>query len=258
MKVLTDNLRLIISLTKRDIENRYKNSTLGLVWVIVFPVLMLLIYTFVFGFVFKAKWGEVEANYSLVMFLGLIIHAFMAECIGRSTSLIQGNANYVKKVVFPLESLCWVALLSSLFQFFMGVVVFFAFLLFSDTSLQSTALLAPVVFLPFLILSYALILFLSSLSVYVRDVAHVMSIVISVMLFMSPVFYSIDAVPVKYQWIMYLNPITYVIENMRNVVLHGSMFEVKGYVIYFIISVVLYVASSKWFKLTKKGFSDVL
>ncbi|NAZ46770.1 ABC transporter permease [Vibrio toranzoniae] len=259
MKVLKDNLRLIASLTKRDIENRYKNSTLGLVWVIVFPIFMLLIYTFVFGFVFKAKWGgEVKANYSLVMFLGLIVHAYMAECIGRATSLIQGNANYVKKVVFPLESLCWVALLSSLFQFFMGLIVFFAFLFVSDTPFQATMILAPLVFLPFLILSYALILFLSSLSVYVRDVAHMMSIVISVMLFMSPVFYSIDAVPEKYQWVMYLNPITYIIENLRNVILHGTFFEVKGYFLYLSTSIILYIASNKWFKLTKKGFSDVL
>ncbi|MCG7586641.1 ABC transporter permease [Photobacterium sp. OFAV2-7] len=259
MLVLKNNFRLIYSLTKRDIENRYKNSTLGLAWTIVFPLFMLLIYSFVFGFVFKAKWGgELKANYSLIMFIGLIVHSFLADCIGRATSLIQGNANYVKKVVFPLESLCWVALLSALFQFVIGLSVFFLFYFIDGNGISLTILLLPFVILPFVILAYSLILFLSSLSVYIRDVAHIMSIVISVMLFMSPVFYSIDAVPANYQWVLYLNPITYIIETLRGCIIYGKGIEPLGYTIYLAISVVLYVVANKWFNMTKRGFSDVL
>lgn len=259
MLVLKDNFRLIYSLTKRDIENRYKNSTLGLAWTIVFPLFMLLIYSFVFGFVFKAKWGgDLTANYSLIMFIGLIVHSFLADCIGRATSLIQGNANYVKKVVFPLESLCWVALLSALFQFMIGLTVFFLFYFIDGNGVSITILLVPFILLPFVIFAYALILFLSSLSVYIRDVAHIMSIAISVMLFMSPVFYSIDAVPAAYQWVLYINPITYIIEALRSCIIYGTGVELTGYLVYSSISVALYFIASKWFNLTKRGFSDVL
>ncbi|EJL6368248.1 ABC transporter permease, partial [Vibrio cholerae] len=128
MKTLVKNYSLIISLTKRDIEERYRNSTLGLLWSIALPLFMLAIYTFVFSFVFKSKWGvDTNISYSLVMFIGLITHAFYSECLGKATGLIHGNANYVKKVIFPLQILCWVSLLSSFFQFLISFCVFLLF-----------------------------------------------------------------------------------------------------------------------------------
>ncbi|WIG81900.1 ABC transporter permease [Photobacterium damselae] len=262
MFILKNNLSLILSLTKRDIESRYKSSILGLTWSIVFPLFMLIIYTFVFGFVFKSKWNvdgnETSVNYSLIMFTGLIIHSVFSDCIGRSTTLIQSNSNYVKKVIFPLESLCWVSLLSSYFQFLISFVVLLVFSFFEQSGFHLTILLVPILIIPFVILSYSLILIISSLSVYIRDISQITPIVISILLFMSPVFYGINAVPEKYQWLIYINPLTYVIESMRDIVIFGNIFNVEGYAIYLAVSLILYFLASKWFNKLKSGFSDVL
>ncbi|MCF2155747.1 ABC transporter permease [Photobacterium carnosum] len=262
MFILKNNLTLILSLTKRDIESRYKSSILGLAWSIVFPLFMLIIYTFVFGFVFKSKWNvdshTTSINYSLMMFTGLILHSVFSDCIGRSTTLIQSNTNYVKKVIFPLESLCWVSLLSSYFQFIISFIVLMIFVFIEQLSFHFTILLVPVLIIPFIILSYSLVLIISSLSVYIRDVSQMVPILISVLLFMSPVFYGINAVPEKYQWLIYINPLTYIIESMRDIILFGRVFSIEGYTIYLAISLFLYFVASKWFNKLKLGFSDVL
>lgn len=259
MSFIIRNYALIFSLTRREIENRFKNSILGLVWSIVLPLFMLAIYSFVFGFVFKSKWGtETSVNYSLIMFIGLITHSFFSECLIKSTGLIHGNANYVKKVIFPLESLCWVCLLSSLFQFFVSMIVFFTFYFLMGYEFYLTQLLVPIIFIPVIIFALSLIMFLSALSVYIRDVSHVISLIVSVLLFLSPIFYSINSVPENYRWFIYLNPITYPIEALRDIVIYGDVLSVKSYLIYFSVSCFFYIISLKWFKKLKSGFSDVI
>ena len=261
MFVLKDSFSLIISLTKRDIESRYKNSILGLVWSIAFPLFMLAIYSFVFGFIFKSKWHGSASNginYSLIMFVGLVLHTFISDCLGRATTVIESNANYVKKVIFPLESLCWVSLLSALFQFFISFIVLFGFLVLGGNKIHITILLVPILILPFILLCYAFILFISALSVYIKDIAQMMSIFISILLFMSPVFYSVSSIPEKFRWMIFMNPSTFIINSMRKIVLYGEMFSIKYYLIYFVVSFVLYFMALKWFKKLKGGFSEVL
>ncbi|MBD0787954.1 ABC transporter permease [Vibrio sp. Y2-5] len=259
MKTLAKNYSLIISLTKRDIEERYRSSSLGLLWSIALPLFMLAIYTFVFSFVFKSKWGvDTNISYSLVMFIGLITHAFYSECLGKATGLIHGNANYVKKVIFPLQILCWVSLLSSFFQFLISFCVFLLFYFVMGYDLQPSQLLVPFIVLPMIIMALALILFISALSVYVRDVSHIISVAISILLFLSPVFYSITSVPEKYRWLIYLNPITYAIECLRDVVIYGRFIDVIPYALYFLVCVISYFLASKWFNKLKVGFADVI
>lgn len=259
MLILRRNASLIFSLTKRDIQSRYINSSLGLIWSLCLPLFMLAIYSFIFGFVFKSKWGnEISVNYSLVMFIGLIVHSFFSDCLGRATGLIQGNANYVKKVIFPLETLCWVSLLSSLFQFFISFAVFSAFFLISGNELHYTLIFVPLVIIPLIIMSYSLILFISALSVYVRDVSHIISVLISIILFMSPVFYSVDSVPETYRWLLFFNPLTFIIESIRDCIIYGKIISFPSYALYFSVSLVLYILSLKWFRKLKDGFSDVI
>ena len=108
LKVPFRNRELILELTKRDFIGRYKGSILGVLWSLFNPLLMLTVYTFVFSIAFKAKWGandENKAIFAIVLFSGMIIHSFFAECLNRSPNLIITHPNYVKKVVFPLEIL---------------------------------------------------------------------------------------------------------------------------------------------------------
>lgn len=259
MKVILKNPRLVFNLSKRDIESKYKGTNLGIIWALLNPIIMLSIYSFIFGFVFKAKWGvNTDGNYTLIMFTGLLVHAFMAECIGKATTIYVNNVSYVKKVLFPLEALCWVTVLGALFQLVMGCVVYAVFCVISHQSVGFLALLFPIILAPLIFIAYSISLFLSSLGVYVRDMGQIIAVFIAIMLFMSPVFYPITAVPPEYRLFIYLNPITFIVESLRSVILFNKMFDLKGYLIYWGISIVMYFAAVSWFNKVKKGFSDVL
>ncbi|MGC6655340.1 MULTISPECIES: ABC transporter permease [Pantoea] len=259
MLTLFKNSGLVFNLTKRDIESRYRGTSLGIVWSLLNPVIMLSIYSFIFGFVFKAKWGVTTTeNYSLIMFAGLLTHGFMAECIGKATGIYVNNISYVKKVLFPLETLCWVTVLGSLFQFLMGCLVFAIFCVILHQPVTITVLLVPLVMLPLVFLAYSVSLFLSSLGVYVRDMGQIVSVIIALMLFMSPIFYPVSSVPEKYRMFIYLNPLTFIVESLRDVVIYGKMFSFQGYSIYWLVCLIVHGLAVMWFNKVKRGFADVL
>jgi len=259
MITLLKNTGLIFNLTRRDVESRYRGTSLGIVWSLLNPIIMLSIYSFIFGFVFKAKWGlTTNENYTLIMFTGLLTHGFIAECIGKATTIYVYNVSYVKKVLFPLESLCWVTVFGALFQFLMGCIVFAVFCVVLHQPVSLMALLAPAVMLPLIFLSYSISLFLSSLGVYIRDMGQIVAVFIALMLFMSPIFYPITAVPEEYRMLIYINPLTFIVESLRDVVLYGRLFSLEGYAIYWGVSIVLYVLAMAWFKKVRRGFADVL
>jgi lipopolysaccharide transport system permease protein len=217
---LWHNRELILQMTKREVLGRYKGSIIGLVWSFFNPVLMLTVYTFVFSVVFKARWGlggdENRTDFAVVLFVGLIIHGLFAECVNKAPGLILGNVNYVKKVVFPLEVLPWVAMGSALFHAGISTIVLLAAQLALNHHLAWTVIFFPVILLPLGFATMGLTWFLSSLGVYVRDISQVTGIFTMVMMFISPVFFPVSALPKDYQIWMQLNPLTSIIEESRN------------------------------------------
>src|SRR5882672_2134662 len=166
------NRQLIIQLTKRDVLGRYRGSVMGLAWSFLNPLLMLAVYTFVFSVVFKARWGvggEDKINFAIILFAGLIVYGLFAECLNRAPSLILSNANYVKKVVFPLEILAWVALASALFHAGISLIVLLAAKLLAGQGFDLTVLFVPAVFIPLVLITVGVTWFVASLGVYLRD-----------------------------------------------------------------------------------------
>ncbi|MFC5078847.1 Teichoic acid translocation permease protein TagG [Vibrio thalassae] len=256
------NRNLIITSIKREIVGRYKGSLLGILWSFVNPIFMLLVYTFVFSVVFKAKWGdgggESKAEFALILFCGLIVFNIFSEAISKAPTSILINPNYVKKVVYPLEALAWVNTGSSLFH---GIVSFLVWMLAYIALYgipSATILLVPIVILPLLLMVQGLTWFLSAIGTYIRDVNQLVSILITTMLFMSPIFYPISALPEIYQKILYLNPLTIIIEQVRAVAFYGEFPNYKLVIGYtFCSSIVCYVGYF-CFQKSRKGFSDVL
>lgn len=196
------NRNLIAALTRREVIGRYRGSVLGMLWSFFNPVFMLIVYTFVFSVVFKARWNarsDLKTEFALVLFAGLIVFNLFAECINRAPSLILSNVNYVKKVVFPLEVLPWVAMGSILFHTLVSLAVWLVsyFILFGVP--HATVLLLPLVLLPLIFFVMGLSWFLASLGVYLRDVGQFIGIVTTVLMFLSPIFYPITALPEKYR-----------------------------------------------------------
>ena len=261
VRSLWANRQLIARMGQREIIGRYKGSAMGLAWSFITPLFMLAIYTFVFSVVFQARWGtseESKTQFAVVLFAGLIVHTLFSDVINRAPQLVLGNVNYVKKVVFPLEILPVVQLLSATFHALVSVVVLIAAQLVFQGSLPITALLLPVVLLPFLLLTLGLAWCLASLGVFVRDVGQTISLITSVMLFMSPVFFPVQSLPPALQPWMHLNPLTFVIEQVREVVVWGRLPDWQGLAVYSIASIATAWLGFAWFQKTRKGFADVL
>lgn len=252
---------LVYQLTRREVVGRYRGSIFGLLWSLFYPVLMLSVYTFVFGHVFKSRWGsgfENSSDFALMAFAGMIVHGLFAECVSRAPSLIIGNANFVKRVVFPLELLAWVTLFAGFFHALIGLCVLMAFSLLLGHTLSPTIVLFPLILLPFACFVVGLIWALASLGVYLRDLGQIIGVMVTVTMFMSPMFYPVSALPARLQPFMRLNPLTFPMEQLRTVMIGGGMPNWSGLAIYSLGAVVVAWCGFTLFQHLRRGFADVL
>lgn len=260
---LWHNRSLIAQMTTREVLGRYKGSVMGLTWSFFNPVFMLTVYTFVFSMVFKSRWGgavgeESKTQFAVVLFVGMVVHGLFAEVLNRAPSLILGNANYVKKVVFPLEILPVISLGAALFHGLVSLVILLIAFVFFNGFLHWTALLTPLVLFPLLVLTLGFAWMLASLGVFIRDVGQTITIITTVVLFLSPVFYPVTALPEQYRHLLMLNPITFIIEQARDVLIWGRMPNWGGLALYLLIALSVAWIGYAWFQKTRKGFADVL
>jgi lipopolysaccharide transport system permease protein len=256
------NRSLLWQFARREVLGRYRGSLLGLTWSFLTPLLMLGVYSFVFIGVFKARWPGMEqgggVEFALQVFAGLVVFNLFAEVASRAPNLVVEQPNLVKKVIFPVELLTWVTVLSGLFHLLISVASLLLVLLLARGGLPVTALALPLVLLPFLPFLLGLGWFLSALGVFLRDVGQMMSMVVSLTMFMSPVFYSVATLDVRWQFWMHLNPLTLIIEQVRAVVLLGQWPAWGALGLYALLACTFAVAGAIFFQLTRKGFADVL
>lgn len=262
---LWSNRNLIAQFTRREVEGRYRGSFLGLFWSFVNPLVMLMIYTFVFGIIFKARWPQSRTNslgeFATVLFCGLIAFNTFSECLNRCTGLIITVPNYVKKVVFPLEILPVSVLGSALFHMLISLSILMVANILISHTVQWTLILLPLVMLPLIFLSLGLSWFLCSLGVFVRDISYTVTLIVQMMFFLTPIVYSIDTlkgVPSNLQRLMRLNPLGSIVENFRRVVLWGMMPSWEGLALWLLFTVAVMMLGYAWFMRTKKGFADVI
>lgn len=260
---LVRHRQLIYVLTKREVIGRYKGSLLGIFWSFFHPIFMLAVYTVVFSVVFKARWngegvGESRIEFAMVLFAGLMVFNFFSECVSRAPALILGNVNYVKKVIFPLEILPWVSLCSALFHAAASFSVWLVFYLIFIGIPHLTVLLLPVVVLPLILMTVGLSSFLASMGVYLRDVGQIIGVLMTVLMFLSPIFYPISAVPEAYRPLLLLNPLSLPIQETRDILMWGALPYGPAYAGYLGVSSLMAVLGFAWFQKTRKGFADVL
>ena len=255
------NRSLILAIIKREVIGRYRGSFLGIIWSFFHPLFLLAVFTFVFSAIFKAQWSGgsgSKTEFALVLFNGLIVFNLFAECINRAPGLILTNLNYVKKVVFPLEILPWVILGAAMFHALVSIAVWLiAYSLLFGVP-HPTIFLLPLVFLPLTLLIMGLSWLLASLGVYLRDVSQFVSILTTVLLFLSPIFYPASALPDKYRPFLLLNPLMPAIEQTRNVLFWGKFPNVALFGVYLLATACIAWLGFAWFQKTRKGFADVL
>ena len=256
------NWGLLTELVKRDFVGRYKGSVLGIAWSLFNPLLMLVIYTFVFSVAFNARWtlveGESRISFAVVLFSGMIVHSFFAECLNRAPGLITSNPNYVKKMVFPLEMLSLMTLFSALLHLFVSFGVLMLFCLIAGFDVHAGTLLVPVILIPLVLMSLGLSWMVASLGVYLRDLSQVVGMITVIALFLGPVFYPIEALPETYRSALVWNPITLPVTQLRDLVLWGNPIQWRLWGISLAFGFAICQTGYWWFQKSRRGFADVL
>lgn len=260
-KALLRHLPLVVQMARRDVIGRYRGSFIGLLWSFFNPLLMLGVYTLVFGLIFKSRWtGQTtgQFEFAVILFAGLNINTMFAECANRAPSMIVENTNFVKKVVFPLETLSWSTLGSALFHLLVSTLVLLAFSLVVRGSIPWTAILFPLVVLPFIPFVAGMIWLLSSLGVFLRDLKQAIGIITAMLMFLAPIFYPQEYIPEQYRNLLYLNPLTVIVEASRDVLVWGHMPPWSLLGAYAVAACAFAWFAFGWFERTRKGFADVL
>jgi lipopolysaccharide transport system permease protein len=257
------NRQLIGQLVRSEVVGRYRGSLMGIAWSFLSPLLMLTVYTIVFSGIFHQQWpglphGSTTA-FAVVLFVGLIVHGLFAECITRAPGLVLSNPNYVKRVIFPLEILPWVGMGSALFHSLVSFIVLIAAQLAINHALPWTIVFVPLVIVPLLLMTMGLAWFLAALGVFVRDISQITGVLVSVVMFLAPVFYPLAAVssPRLRRWI-YFNPLTMPIEEARGALIYGLTPSLAHWLIAFGVGLVVAQTGFWWFQRTRKGFADVI
>ena len=252
---------LSLQLARRDIEVRYRGTSLGWLWAFLAPLLMLGVYTLAFKYIFKVRWpgaGDSPIDFALHLFAGLLIFQAMAECWGRSPRLIIEQPHLVKKVVFPLALLPWAPVVNALFHAGISMLLLLVVAILWGVKPQWQWLLLPLLFLPMALLFWGVSLLFASLGVFMRDLPQVVTLIIGLMQFLSPVFYPVSALPPLVQTIIGWNPLTVFIEQVRGLVFSGHQPSLLMWGQSLAVSLLMAVLGYALYRRVRAGFADVL
>ncbi len=255
------NIRIIGVLTRREVFERYRGSLLGILWSFITPLLLMLIYTLVFSVVFRMQWSLEETGFgyfALMLYCGLIPFNFFSEVISKSSRLFVNSPNYVKKIAFPIEILPCVTAASALVHALISMGILTVGIALLIGKFQWTLLYLPVMWLPFVLCSLALSLFLATIGVFVRDIEHVVGLALSVLFFATPIFYSTARVPPSMHWILFVNPVAYAAANMRKIFVLGLPPTWSSWWALMAVGAALLLAVAGWFHLIRRRFADVV
>ena len=251
-------------ITKRDIASKHKGSKLGQLWSVINPIIMLMVYTIVFSAVFKARWStEINSEsstliYGMNLFCGLTVYNIFSEVAGRATTLVTSNPNYVKKIKFPLHSLGEMATYSALYQGASNTLILLVMVLIVNNSIPVTIILLPIIWGPLVLNCLGISWILSTIGVYAKDITQVVNAGLSALMFMTPIFYPIESLPNKLQWIATINPIATTIANTRQIALAGEVPDFLGLLVEY-IGAVLWCEITYRILITKqREFADLL
>jgi lipopolysaccharide transport system permease protein len=253
---------LVRQLASREFASRFRGSMLGSAWAIVTPLLLATVYTFVFNTVFKMRWTAAESqsnlDFAVYLLLGLAVHGIFVECLSRAPNLIVSNPSYVTKVVFPLEVLPFVLLVSALTNagISIGVAILLNWLV--SGSLHQTIVFIPLILIPYGLFVSAFVMIMAACGVYLRDLVQVVNVIIPVSLFLTPVFYPLTAIPPAIRNLMWLNPLTFAVEQIRSTAVEGLVPNLPGLLLYGAASLAALSVSFWLFQRLRKGFADVL
>ena len=239
---------------KKEIRGKYKNSFLGVLWSFLNPLLQIAVYALVFPFILK----NTQDNYVIFLCCGLIPWAFFSTTISRSAFTMVENGNIIKKVYFPREILPISVVTSETVNFLISTIIIIVFVIFGGIGLSKYIMLYPIVLLAQYLLLIAISLIVSSISIYIRDLQHLIGVALQLLFYAAPIVYTPESIPEQFKWILKCNPMTYIISGYRNIFYNQTMIELKPLLILIVCSLVACAIGYVIFNKLQKGFAEQL
>jgi len=257
---MINNINILFTLTKREFESRYLESYLGAIWAFINPLVMLFIYTFVFGFIFKLKWNlDIQLHeYGLYIYSGLIIYYFFSDSVMRSADILIYSSNLIKKLNFNVLFIPLSLLLSNLINLLIGIIILFIAKFAITGEFNLNLIFLPFVLFPLMAFILGLIFLISSISVYLKDLKQILIFLTSSLIFLTPIFYPLDVIPEKYVNFLYINPLTHYVEYIHTIFFGTFEINPLGIIILWFLSFLFCILSYIFFLRVKKGFADVI
>jgi lipopolysaccharide transport system permease protein len=260
-KGLANRADLLWALSKRDILQKYRGSMLGLCWSFITPLVLLGIYTVVFGTIIKMSWGPEDTGlggFAIMLFCGMIPFNFFSEVLTRSSQVIPGSPNYVKRISFPTEILPFMVNISGLVHALISLVILMIAQLLLVGEIAWTAALVVLVWIPVVISALACSLFVAAVGVFVRDLPHFMGLAFSALFFLTPIIYPASRVPEKLRFILFINPIAFAASNIRKLLVYGLTPNWISLLLYTAVSLAALYIAMLYFDNIKRRFADVI
>jgi len=239
---------------KKEIRGKYKKSFLGILWSFLNPLLMLMVYAIIFPIILKSP----EKNYVMFLMTALIPWTFFTTVVTQGLSTIVANGNILKKVYFPREILPISTVTSGLVNFLISCVIIFIFLIFTGIGFSRYILLLPFIILIEYLFLLGVVFILSSITVYLRDLEHIIGVVIQALFYGTPIVYSLNTIPKNFLWVFKLNPMAYIVQGYRDVLYYQTLPDLGGLFLIFGLSIILIIIGYYVFNKLQKGFAEEL
>lgn len=258
--VLVRHGALIQSFVRRDLQARYKGSTIGLFWSVIHPLIMLLLYTFVFSAILKVRVGVAEGteHFAIYLFCGLLPWGAFSEGLSRSTGVILEHGNLIKRAIFPSEILPVYPVISGIVNELIGFGILLAALVVTSHRLSPVMLVLPVILLLQFMLTMGLAWLVAGTTVFIRDLGQVLGMVLTVWVFVTPIFYPPSLVPADLRALLMVNPMYAVVEAYRSLILMGQFPPWESLAFLAAFAAVIFLVGYRVFTRMQPAFADVI
>lgn len=253
-KNLYDYRELLKTSVKKEVRSKYKNSFLGVVWSFLNPLLQIMVYAIIFSLILKNK----QEHYAVFLCSGIIPWTFFSVAINKSAFTIIENGNIIKKVYFPREIIPISVVLAETINFLISTFIILGFAIIGGIGITRYLLFYPIVLIAQYLVILAISFVVSSVCVYFRDLQHFIGIILQLLFYATPIVYSQDSIPSEYQWILKVNPMTYIINSYRDIFYYQKSFEIIPIFMLIFIGIVACFAGYKIFYKLQRGFAEQL
>lgn len=255
-----NNQSLIRTLVRRDVKSRYAGSFGGTFWAVLNPLMLMLTYFFVFGVVMNTKFENdpSRTGFALYFLAGMLPWLAFSEAIGRAPFVLLEHRNFIKKLVFPVETLPINLVVSGLVTEFFGLLLFILALGLLRGKVSAAVLYLPLALIPQILLTAGLAWFLSALAVFLRDLGQVIGYLLTVLMFLTPIFYPESKIPAGAAGVLKFNPIYVLVRAYRATLLEGRAPDFSSLAALTLVSLLVLIAGHAWFYKLRKSFPDLI